>query len=55
VVPGQSGNVIPNHQLGGTINLYVNTMDAKSFGDALSQHDSELFRVLNRGARAGRV
>jgi hypothetical protein len=56
MVPGQSGTIVPNHALGGgTVNLYVSTMDARSFEDALSRNDSALFRVLGRGARAGRV
>jgi hypothetical protein len=40
---------------GSSVTINVTTFDSRSFEQELTRHDSALYRVLNRGARAGRV
>ncbi len=49
VLPEEDADVIRNGGRRPALELHVNTMDAKSFYDALKDRDSELFRVLAEG------
>lgn len=52
IIPGQSGTVIPNHQLGGApTNIYITAFDGHDVERVLSKHESAVFRVLERGRR----
>ena len=64
---GISGSIIPNHALAmgsaagagvgslGNVNINITAFDSQDVERALNKHDSVLYRVITRGARAGRV
>ena len=53
-VPSSSGNIIPNHQLGGgtSQNITINAVDTQSFQQALARDPEFLFAVTQQGARS---
>lgn len=53
-VPGASGNIVPNNELGGgsVQNVYINAIDTQSFKTALAKQDPEfIFALTQAGAR----
>ncbi len=56
-VPGSSGSIVPNHQLGasGGVTVNITAADAGSFESMLRRNDSALVRVLRQASRNGRA
>jgi phage-related minor tail protein len=51
-VPGGSGNIVPNGQMGGTAVTYnINAVDSQSFQMALAKDPSFVFAVTEAGRR----
>ncbi len=53
-VPGASGNIVPNHELGQqpTQIININAIDTQSFKQALAKQDPEfIFALTQAGAR----